>query len=294
MTRTCRSCSRQWNTSAAARVGGELSRLGALEVRVEREPALVEPAQQHGARRRGAPSGATVASVIASGWRTPAATASSYQRRNCTIGSAVDGLGIERLGSAGGIHRPQRARLAAWLSTTLRSRPVTSKRPTASTPRRWASSSCRSTSSPSSRRLGAPPVLRHRQRRDARDLGSARRRHLGDFDPAISTGLGLPNFVNHIAFGASDLDELDAAQGPAGSPTATTSSASTTAGACRSTRTTRAGSWSSSAPRRTCSATRTGSEAHELLARSRPPVSTREPTDRVLRRAPAPDNAGVS
>jgi catechol 2,3-dioxygenase-like lactoylglutathione lyase family enzyme len=33
---------------------------------------------------------------------------------------------------------------------------------------------------------------------------------LGDFDPAISTGLGLPNFVNHIAFGATDLDELDA------------------------------------------------------------------------------------
>jgi len=32
---------------------------------------------------------------------------------------------------------------------------------------------------------------------------------LPDFDPAISTGLGLPNFVNHIAFGASDLDELD-------------------------------------------------------------------------------------
>ena len=33
---------------------------------------------------------------------------------------------------------------------------------------------------------------------------------LGDFDPAISTGLGLPNFVNHIAFGASDLDDIDA------------------------------------------------------------------------------------
>ncbi len=33
---------------------------------------------------------------------------------------------------------------------------------------------------------------------------------LPDFDPAISTGLGLPNFVNHIAFGASDLDDLDA------------------------------------------------------------------------------------
>jgi catechol 2,3-dioxygenase-like lactoylglutathione lyase family enzyme len=33
---------------------------------------------------------------------------------------------------------------------------------------------------------------------------------LGEFDPAISTGLGLPNFVNHIAFGAGDLDELEA------------------------------------------------------------------------------------
>jgi catechol 2,3-dioxygenase-like lactoylglutathione lyase family enzyme len=33
---------------------------------------------------------------------------------------------------------------------------------------------------------------------------------LGDYDPAISTGLGLPNFVNHIAFAAADLDELDA------------------------------------------------------------------------------------
>jgi len=32
---------------------------------------------------------------------------------------------------------------------------------------------------------------------------------LPDFDPAISTGLGLPNFVNHIAFD-STLDGLDA------------------------------------------------------------------------------------
>jgi catechol 2,3-dioxygenase-like lactoylglutathione lyase family enzyme len=32
---------------------------------------------------------------------------------------------------------------------------------------------------------------------------------LPDFDPAISTGLGLPNFVNHIAFGADSLDEID-------------------------------------------------------------------------------------
>jgi catechol 2,3-dioxygenase-like lactoylglutathione lyase family enzyme len=30
------------------------------------------------------------------------------------------------------------------------------------------------------------------------------------FDPAISTGLGLPNFVNHIAFGSPSLDDLDA------------------------------------------------------------------------------------
>jgi len=31
-----------------------------------------------------------------------------------------------------------------------------------------------------------------------------------DFDPAISTALGLPSFVNHIAFAASDVAELDA------------------------------------------------------------------------------------
>jgi catechol 2,3-dioxygenase-like lactoylglutathione lyase family enzyme len=31
-----------------------------------------------------------------------------------------------------------------------------------------------------------------------------------EYQTAISTGLGLPNFVNHIAFGASDLDDLDA------------------------------------------------------------------------------------
>ena len=32
---------------------------------------------------------------------------------------------------------------------------------------------------------------------------------IGDFDPAISTGLGLPAFVNHVAFFADDLDDLD-------------------------------------------------------------------------------------
>jgi catechol 2,3-dioxygenase-like lactoylglutathione lyase family enzyme len=29
-----------------------------------------------------------------------------------------------------------------------------------------------------------------------------------DFSPAISTGLGLPSWVNHIAFAAADLDEI--------------------------------------------------------------------------------------
>jgi catechol 2,3-dioxygenase-like lactoylglutathione lyase family enzyme len=33
---------------------------------------------------------------------------------------------------------------------------------------------------------------------------------LPDFDPALSTGLGLPLWVNHIAFTAADLDELAA------------------------------------------------------------------------------------
>jgi len=31
-----------------------------------------------------------------------------------------------------------------------------------------------------------------------------------EFNPAISTGLGLPNFVNHIAFGCDSLEEIDA------------------------------------------------------------------------------------
>lgn len=33
--------------------------------------------------------------------------------------------------------------------------------------------------------------------------------NLPDFNPAISKGLGLPQFVNHLAFGADSLDELD-------------------------------------------------------------------------------------
>ena len=33
---------------------------------------------------------------------------------------------------------------------------------------------------------------------------------LGDFRTDLSTGLGLPNWANHIAFGAADLDALDA------------------------------------------------------------------------------------
>jgi catechol 2,3-dioxygenase-like lactoylglutathione lyase family enzyme len=33
-----------------------------------------------------------------------------------------------------------------------------------------------------------------------------------DFDPAISRGLGLPSWVNHLAFAVDDLDALDAAR----------------------------------------------------------------------------------
>jgi catechol 2,3-dioxygenase-like lactoylglutathione lyase family enzyme len=33
-----------------------------------------------------------------------------------------------------------------------------------------------------------------------------------DFDPAISRGLGLPSWVNHLAFDAPDLDALEAAR----------------------------------------------------------------------------------
>lgn len=33
-----------------------------------------------------------------------------------------------------------------------------------------------------------------------------------DFDPAISTGLGLPAYVNHLAFAVADRDGLDAAR----------------------------------------------------------------------------------
>ena len=71
--------------------------------------------------------------------------------------------------------------------------------------------------------------------------------NLPDFDPAISTGLGLPNFVNHIAFDAADLEATRRGPQTAGSPTATTSCGSITGGASRSTPTTRAGRWSSSA-----------------------------------------------
>jgi catechol 2,3-dioxygenase-like lactoylglutathione lyase family enzyme len=35
-------------------------------------------------------------------------------------------------------------------------------------------------------------------------------RTMEGFDPAISTGLGLDTFINHIAFAASDLDDIGA------------------------------------------------------------------------------------
>src|ERR1044071_6193912 len=33
---------------------------------------------------------------------------------------------------------------------------------------------------------------------------------MGEYRTDLSTGLGLPSFANHIAFGAQDLDALDA------------------------------------------------------------------------------------
>jgi len=38
------------------------------------------------------------------------------------------------------------------------------------------------------------------------------RPRVGEFDPAISTGLGLPVWVNHVAFDAPDLEALEAAR----------------------------------------------------------------------------------
>ena len=116
---------------------------------------------------------------------------------------------------------------------------------------------------------------------------------LGDFDPAISTGLGLPNFVNHIAFGAADLDDLDARKDRLARERPRRRRASTTAGARRSTRTTRAGSWSSSARRRRVLGEEHKREAQRLLAATAPEISTRGTEDRVLRSA-SRDHAGVS
>jgi catechol 2,3-dioxygenase-like lactoylglutathione lyase family enzyme len=41
-------------------------------------------------------------------------------------------------------------------------------------------------------------------------LWDLHRLRFDDYKTAISSGLGLPNFVNHIAFGAVDLDDLTA------------------------------------------------------------------------------------
>ena len=187
-----------------------------------------------------------------------------------------DRASVERSGPSSGTARRQRCQnCGAWDSTTLPSPPATSTRPTASTPRPWASSSYGRAPARTWRRLGPAPRSTTPATARCSRSGTCTTTNLPDFDPAISTGLGLPNFVNHIAFDAPDLDDARREAATAGSRTATTSCASTTVGARRSTPTTRTASWSSSARRRGASPTTTAARREELLAASRARRSTR-------------------
>ena len=87
-------------------------------------------------------------------------------------------------------------------------------RPTASTPRRWASQSSR----PSSGRPWAAPTAGWTKHvfYDTGDGGwlALWDLHLTDLNDddwraSISTGLGLPWWINHLAFGVADLDALE-------------------------------------------------------------------------------------
>ena len=116
---------------------------------------------------------------------------------------------------------------------------------------------------------------------------------LGDFDPAISTGLGLPNFVNHIAFGATDLDELDARKDRLvanGHDVARIDH-----GWCTSIY----ANDPSGIMVEFCTTTKVlgeenRKEALALLAQARPPVSKELPNVEFFEGLPAPDHAGVS
>jgi catechol 2,3-dioxygenase-like lactoylglutathione lyase family enzyme len=116
------------------------------------------------------------------------------------------------------------------------------------------------------------------------------------FDPAISTGLGLPVFVNHIAFVAADLEDGRTA----GWRTGTTWCGSTMAGASRSTPPTRTARWWSTASRPGRSTPPTGwrlkscwpQPSHRSsIGRLRRPVSSRRRSGRRRERpaeAPPP------
>ena len=93
-----------------------------------------------------------------------------------------------------------------------------------------------------------------------------------DFSPAISTGLGLPSWVNHIAFNATDLDDIAASRDHWLDARLRRRARSITVGARRSTRTTPTGSRSSSARRRATFTAADRAEAAALLAADEPPL----------------------
>ena len=72
-----------------AGIDGQLQGLAALVIRVEDEAALVV-ALNSTIRTDGRPSAVAVASAVASGCGSPAASASAYQAANCDSGSSVE------------------------------------------------------------------------------------------------------------------------------------------------------------------------------------------------------------
>ena len=146
------------------------------------------------------------------------------------------------------------------------------------------------------RRLGQARLLRHRRRRAHRVLGAARRdarrlrpRHL---DRARAAGVGEPRRLPRRARRASSLGAT------AGSTPATTSWRSTTASACRSTRSTPTACSSSGAPTpaRSTRPTATEAERHArrptpAAARTCPNPSSTRPRVTVADRLAAVDRA---
>ena len=129
-----------------ARIGRELSALRALEVGEEHEPPFVEAAQQHRARRHRAVGRGgrerhrvRLAHAGRGGLVVPAPELRDRDRgrRNRDRGVGDRGQGHRARPACQTRHRCQNG---AWLFTTSLSPAATSRRPTASTPRPWASS----------------------------------------------------------------------------------------------------------------------------------------------------------